>query len=394
MFRSRVVVGRLLAAGVSIFLLAQSAVASLIWSGDPSQGMSVFKLLNLEDSNGNSESNPSPNGSSITTTTDPLYGAEWQFCKAANDERAEAHGAAGFNPAIGSTYYLGWRFKVNSTVTDNAVFQWKAYGSPLQQNYPLVLKFVNGSLQLHYFAPGTIDHLLWSQSESPNQWNTVVLEIKVSELNVTSGAGAGAISFWWDGTEENLGGEGSTYIGSTFDGTSVDPKWGVYGAVGTQVTNDITALKIGTTYNDVAPSPNFLPGDFNRDGQVTAADIPAMMQALTNLKTYQATYSLTNAQLMEIGDLDGTGQVTNADLQALIDLLANGGGNGSLTVVPEPASIVLLGIGVMAIAFYRRSRCEVEAFGWKWKSNGYDPNENLVVGARGSRNHGPRQSCS
>ncbi len=103
-------------------------------------------------------------------------------------------------------------------------------------------------------------------------------------------------------------------------------------------------------------SATYYAGDFNRDGQVTAADIPAMMQALTNLKTYQATYSLTNAQLMEIGDLDGTGQVTNADLQALIDLLANGGGNGSLTVVPEPASIVLLGIGVMAIAFYHRSR--------------------------------------
>ena len=39
------------------------------------------------------------------------------------------------------------------------------------------------------------------------------------------------------------------------------------------MTNDITALKIGTTYNDAAPSPNFLPGDFNRDGHVDAADI-------------------------------------------------------------------------------------------------------------------------
>ncbi len=97
-------------------------------------------------------------------------------------------------------------------------------------------------------------------------------------------------------------------------------------------------------------------GDFNRDGLVTVADISAMMQALTDLKTYQATYSLTNAQLIEIGDLDGSGQVTDADLQALINLLANGGGNGSLTVVPEPGSIVLLGLGVLAIALRRHSR--------------------------------------
>ena len=241
--------------GLASFLFAQTASATLIWTGNPSDGTSVFKLLNLEDSSGNATGNPSPNGSSITVITDPTYGPEFQFYKAAADLRAEAHGAAGFDPAIGSTYYIGWRFKVNSTVTDNAVFQWKAYGGTLQQNYPLVLKFVNGSLQLHYFAPGVVDHLLWSQSESANQWNTAVLEIKVSELNVTSGPGAGSISFWWDGTQENLGSEGTTYIGSTFDGTSVDPKWGIYGAVGTQVTDDVNSLAIGTAYSDVAPAP-------------------------------------------------------------------------------------------------------------------------------------------
>ena len=98
-------------------------------------------------------------------------------------------------------------------------------------------------------------------------------------------------------------------------------------------------------------SATYYAGDFNRDGQVTAADVSAMMQALADLKTYQATYSLTNAQLLEIADVNGSGQVTNADLQALINLLANGGGNGSLTIVPEPASIVLLGLGALAIAF-------------------------------------------
>ena len=241
-------VSLLVAAGLSSLLVATTR-ASLIWSGDPSQGSSVFKVLNLEDANKNSTGNPSPNGSSITTTTDPTYGSVWQFYKAAPDLRSEAHGAKNFNPAIGGTYYIGWRFKVNSTVTDNAVFQWKAYGSPLEQNYPLVLKFVNGSLQLHYFAPGSVDNLLWSQSESANQWNSVVMAIHVE------GDTTGFINYWFNGTEQNLASQGTTYFGRTFDGTSVDPKWGIYGAVGTQVTDLVGSLKIGTAYADVAPVP-------------------------------------------------------------------------------------------------------------------------------------------
>ena len=54
---------------------------------------------------------------------------------------------------------------------------------------------------------------------------------------------------------------------------------------------------------------------------------------------------------LALGDLNGDGQVNNADLQALINLLANVGGSASLTAVPEPASIVMLGIGALAIAF-------------------------------------------
>ena len=50
--------------------------------------------------------------------------------------------------------------------------------------------------------------------------------------------------------------------------------------------------------------------------------------------------------------------INNADVQALINLVANNGLAAAvrLTAVPEPASIVLLGIGALAIAFRRRSR--------------------------------------
>ena len=41
-------------------LLSGAARASLIWDGNASNGTGVFKVLNLEDKNGNSEPNPKP----------------------------------------------------------------------------------------------------------------------------------------------------------------------------------------------------------------------------------------------------------------------------------------------------------------------------------------------
>ncbi|HEX4349202.1 MAG TPA: hypothetical protein VH251_02385, partial [Verrucomicrobiae bacterium] len=109
-----------------------TAQATLLWDGNATNGTSVFKLLNLEDENKVEQGNPSTNGSSITTTNDPLYGKVWRFYKAVNDLRSEAHGANGINPAIGSTYYIGWRSKLvlPTAAQMNAIFQWKAYGTP------------------------------------------------------------------------------------------------------------------------------------------------------------------------------------------------------------------------------------------------------------------------
>jgi autotransporter-associated beta strand protein len=89
----------------------------------------------------------------------------------------------------------------------------------------------------------------------------------------------------------------------------------------------------------------FLLGDLNRDGRFDVADILAMEQALIDLPAYQASNGLSAAQLLLVGDMDGDGEVTNADLQGLLNLLANGGGSGSLTAVPEPASWALLVFG-------------------------------------------------
>jgi hypothetical protein len=91
---------------------------------------------------------------------------------------------------------------------------------------------------------------------------------------------------------------------------------------------------------------NFQPGDFDRDGQVNAADIGAMQAALSDVDKYQSIQSnMASGQLVSIGDLNGDGLVNNADLQGLINVLADGGSGSGITTVPEPASIILLAAG-------------------------------------------------
>jgi hypothetical protein len=68
---------------------------------------------------------------------------------------------------------------------------------------------------------------------------------------------------------------------------------------------------------------NYLPGDFDRDGHVSVADVSSMMTALADLSGYKATRVLSTGQLRSLGDLTGDGQTTNADVQGLLCHLAS-----------------------------------------------------------------------
>jgi hypothetical protein len=98
-----------------------------------------------------------------------------------------------------------------------------------------------------------------------------------------------------------------------------------------------------------------LPGDFNRDGHVDAADILAMQQALTDLHGYEQTHGgLSDSQVSTMGDLNNDGKFTNADLQTFLIDLKSGG--GSADPVPEPAALLLGAVGGVLLAASRLPR--------------------------------------
>jgi hypothetical protein len=233
-------------AAVAALCLAGTAQATLLWNGSASLGLSVFKNINIQNNAGDYVSNPSPNGSYAKVVDDATYGSIWDFYKDDGDRRSEAHAAAGFQAAIGSTYYIGWGFKLDNTVNNNAIFQWKSYGSPMVQNFPIVIKMVNGSLTLHYVEPGGSDHTIWSHSVSANTWYKLYLRIKVSDT--TSG---GSISFWFNDAAQTLSNGSTSYTGKTFDGDTVDPKFGIYGASGSKVHDFVRHQRIGSALADV-----------------------------------------------------------------------------------------------------------------------------------------------
>jgi hypothetical protein len=81
-----------------------------------------------------------------------------------------------------------------------------------------------------------------------------------------------------------------------------------------------------------------LVGDWDLNGQQTAADIPAAMNALVDLNSYRIVHNLTTAQLLVLGDVNDDAHIDNTDLSALLQLLIHGSGSGQVTGEAKPGA--------------------------------------------------------
>ena len=95
-----------------------------------------------------------------------------------------------------------------------------------------------------------------------------------------------------------------------------------------------------------------LVGDWDLNGQQTAADIPAAMNALVDLNSYRIVHNLTTAQLVVLGDVNDDVHIGNTDLSALLQLLIHGSGSGQVTgdAKPGAASNASIATGAKPVA--------------------------------------------
>jgi probable HAF family extracellular repeat protein len=128
----------------------------------------------------------------------------------------------------------------------------------------------------------------------------------------------------------------------------IDPTAPYYVTDARDVNDNGWIIGTATNTNDNLPHAvifkpilQILPGDYNRDQHVDAADVNALELALTNLTSYKNLYGVSDAELLQINQLPGesTTALNNSYLQALLTYLKTGG--GSSNPVPEPTSACL-----------------------------------------------------
>jgi hypothetical protein len=228
--------GRIFISAVVCAVCAHQSTAVVIWDGDPSGGTKVFGNLNCEGA------------STITAVSDPEYGLIWRFYKPSGSNRCESsHLPKSLHAQEGDEWFIGWRFKITSSVNNNAVFQWKSYPAG-KQNFPVWLKHSSGKLLVVHHDVNYRGHTIWQIAAVVNTWQSVVLRLKVSRDSKI-----GYIEFWYNGRQQTFADGSTRYMARTLDDGYNDPKWGVYGASGTTVTNFVHALRIATTYEEAAP---------------------------------------------------------------------------------------------------------------------------------------------
>jgi polysaccharide lyase-like protein len=221
---------------------ATTAQATLIWDGSATKGTGVFKLIG---SNCGS-------GGNVTAVSDATWGRVWRYNKPRDSDRCESHGirvgGSNFVFQNGSKYFLGWRSRLSSTVNNNANFQWKVFPAPgpADLNWPVVLKIINRRVTMLSRKSGSEVFNIWSRPVEIDQWNHYVVALSLSKRR-----DGGTIELWFNGVKQTFSNNQQVWPARLYDVQHVCPKWGVYGASTSPVSNYVHGLRIGTTLADV-----------------------------------------------------------------------------------------------------------------------------------------------
>jgi hypothetical protein len=252
----------LLGAGAVAFAAQSQAATGVVWSLDTKRGTNNFD--GIERSPG-----------TITVAADPQgrYGSSiryetWQNADGSK-ARCESRGLRGAdgkvyslnNSKVGQTFYLGWRALWSPMPIRKgawiSLFQLHISGQSGGQPSagPFVLRTLgDGQLHFQLTSPTGSDQHIWNAPLSLNTWNTFVIGFKLSRT--ASGAGAGWVSFWYNGVQQRFTNGSTQFPAATLWGDHDNVKWGVYRSGANKTGHAVSYLngaKLGLSYTDVEP---------------------------------------------------------------------------------------------------------------------------------------------